>query len=102
MKAKKNIHIGSSFDSFLEEEGLETEVSARANKRTFVHQLEKKMVATKANKSRFRKALGSPTTTSRLFDESYTSLSLDTMTKAASVVGCDLKISLVPKKFAKS
>lgn len=98
MKKKKNIHTGSHFSDFLESEGLEAEVSARATKRTFIHQLEKRMIKAKANKNKVRKALGSPTTTTRVFDEGYTALSLDTMSKAASAVGCELQIALVPLK----
>jgi len=100
-RKNKNPHTGSSLADFLESEGIEAEVSARATKRTFVHQLEKRMVAAKANKNKLRKALGSPTTTTRIFDEDYTSLSLDTMTKAAQAVGCDLQIALIPRKLAK-
>ena len=101
MSEKKNKHTGSSFSDFLESEGLETEVAARATKRTFVYQLEKQMTKAKATKNKLRKIFGSPTTTTRVFDEEYTALSLDTMTKAASAVGCDLQISLVPRKLAK-
>lgn len=101
MGQRKNAHTGSSFADFLETEGLESEIAARATKRTFVHQLEKRMISAKTNKSKIRKIFGSPTTTTRVFDEEYTALSLDTMTKAASAVGCDLQIALVPKKFAK-
>lgn len=101
MSQKKNAHTGSSFSDFLEEEGLEAQVAARATKRTFIHQLEKRMTATKATKGKLRKVFGSPTTTTRVFDEEYTSLSLDTITKAASAVGCDLQIQLVPRKLAK-
>ncbi len=101
MSQKKNIHTGSSFADFLETEGLDAEVAARATKRTFVHQLEKRMTLAKATKSKLRKIFGSPTTTTRVFDEEYTALSLDTMSKAASAVGCELQISLIPRKLAK-
>lgn len=101
MPRKNNPHTGASFSQFLGNEGLEVEVSARAAKKTFVYQLEKRMVAKKMNKSKVRKALGSPTTTTRVFDEDYTSSSLETMTKAANAVGCELQISLVPRKVAK-
>ncbi len=101
MKRKQNIHTGSSFSDFLENEGLEAEVAARATKRTFVHQLEKRMTAAKASKSKLRKIFGSPTTTTRVFDEDYTALSLDTMSKAATAIGCDLQIALIPRKLAK-
>ena len=69
MKAKKNPHTGSSFSEFLEDEGLESEVSARAAKRTFVHQLEKQMTRKHAKKNVLRQLFGSPTTTKRVLDE---------------------------------
>ncbi len=100
MKNKKNIHTGSSFSEFLEKEGLESEVAAKAAKRTFIHQLEKQMDRTHAKKNILRQLFGSPTTTNRVFDEEYTALSLDTMSKAATAVGCELQIALVPKKVA--
>ncbi len=102
MKAlKKNPHTGSDFNDFLESEGLDADVSARAAKRTFVHQLELQLTKTKSNKNKIRKLLGSPTTTTRVFDEDYISLSLDTMARAATALGCDLKVALVPRKLAK-
>ena len=100
-KVKKNIHTGSDFNDFLEEQGLDAEVSARAAKRTFVHQIELQMKKNKINKNKIRTILGSPTTTSRVFDEQYTTLSLETMSKAASAIGCELRLSLVPRKLAK-
>jgi outer membrane protein assembly factor BamE (lipoprotein component of BamABCDE complex) len=102
MKAlKKNPHTGSDFNDFLESEGLDADVSARAAKRTFVHQLEMQLTKTKSNKNKIRKLLGSPTTTSRVFDQDYISLSLDTMARAATALGCDLKVALVPRKLVK-
>lgn len=102
MKAiKKNPHTGSDFNDFLQSEGLDADVSARAAKRTFVHQLELQLTKTKSNKNKIRKLLGSPTTTTRVFDEDYISLSLDTMARAATALGCDLKVALVPRKIAK-
>ncbi len=102
MKAlKKNPHTGSDFNDFLESEGLDADVSAKAAKRTFVHQLELQLTKTKSNKNKIRKLLGSPTTTTRVFDQDYISLSLDTMARAATALGCDLKVALVPRKLAK-
>jgi len=98
VKKQKNPHSGSTFADFLESQGLEAEVAARAAKRTFVHQLEKQMVKSKAKKNLFRKTFGSPTTAARVFDENYVSLSLETMTKAANALGCELHIALVKKK----
>lgn len=96
----KNKHSGSSFDEFLEEEGLASEVSARAAKRTFVHQLEQQIKKKKVTKNSFRKEFHSPTTTTRLFDD-HTGVSLQTLSRAAAVVGCDIAIRLVPKALKK-
>lgn len=92
----RNKFAGSSFDEFLKEEGIEGEVSARAAKRTFSHQLEKQMKRVHKRKNHLRVALGSPTTAERLFND-HTGISLETMAKAASVVGCDLQIHLVAR-----
>ena len=58
----KNKFAGSSFDSFLREEGISEAVDATALKRAFVIQLEKRMKKVHKNKTAFREALGSPTT----------------------------------------
>lgn len=97
----KNKFSGSSFDEFLQEEGLEAEVAARAAKKTFSHQLEEQMKRQRTQKTVFRNVLGSPTTTARLFNE-HTGISLFTMARAADVVGCDLEVRLVERKTASS
>jgi len=97
----KNKLTGSSFDEFLADENLETEVAAKAAKRTFVHNLEKQIRRKKVNKNAFRKAFHSPSTTNRLFDD-HVGVSLQTLSKAASIVGCDIAISLVPRVAKKA
>ena len=94
----KNKFAGASFDDFLREEGIEVDVAARAAKRTFSYQLERQMKRAHKKKNHLRLALGSPTTTERLFND-HTGISLETMAKAASIVGCELRIHLVkPEK----
>ena len=90
----RNKHAGVAFDEFLKEEGIEAEVAARAAKKTFSHQLEARMKRTHKKKIHLRTALGSPTTTERLFND-HTGISLETMAKAANIVGCELRIHLV-------
>ena len=92
----KNKFVGSSFEDFLQEEGIAGAVDAAAVKRAFVIQLEKRMKKVHKNKTAFRNALGSPTTTARLFSENP-GTALETIVKAASVVGCELEIRLKPK-----
>lgn len=96
----KNRHQGTAFDEFLREEGIESEVAARATKRTFSHQLEEKMQKKHKKKIHLRKALGSPTTTERLFSE-HTGISLETMVRAANLVDCDLHILFVDRGRAR-
>lgn len=93
----KNMHRGSSFDSFLEEEGILDEVKALAAKRTFVHQLETQMEKKHKKKNLFRQAFSSPATAERLFND-HIGISLETMARAAALLGCDLDIKLIPRK----
>ncbi len=97
----KNKLTGSAFDAFLAEENLETEIAAKAAKRTFVHQLEKQIKRKKVKKNAFRKAFHSPTTTNRVFDD-HVGVSLQTLSKAASIVDCDIAISLIPRVAKKA
>jgi antitoxin HicB len=92
----KNKHAGSSFENFLHEEGIAVAVDAAAVKRAFVIQLEQRMKKAHKNKSAFREALGSPTTTARLFSEN-TGTALETIVRAAAIVNCELEIKLKPR-----
>jgi antitoxin HicB len=92
----KNKHVGSRFDSFLEELGISADVAAKAAKKAFAYQLEKKLESKKKTKSSLRRVFNSASTAERLFDE-HTGISLDTMAKAADFVGCGLDIRLVAK-----
>ena len=97
----KNKHVGGSFEDFLEKEGLGAEVAARAAKRTFSHQLQERMKERHVRKSYFRSALGSPSTTERLFND-HVGISLETMVRAAGFLGCDLQINLVERDKRKT
>lgn len=92
---KKNPYSGSSFDSFLDEEDLKEEVVARVAKKIFVQQLEKIMKSKGINKSFLRRFLKSPSTTERLLSSEYTGTSLETMSRAAALLGCEIEIQLV-------
>jgi antitoxin HicB len=50
--AKKNPHIGSSFDSWLDEEGIRKDVTAAAIKAVIAHQLAAEMKKKKITKKR--------------------------------------------------
>ena len=95
MKARKNPHIGSSFESFLEEEGILEEVNARAMKRLLALRLSEAMRSRKISKAVMAKRMKtSRAALDRLLDPDNQSVTLLTMFKAASAVGKKLNISL--------
>jgi antitoxin HicB len=92
MKAKKNRkkmdHSGSTFDSFLEEEGIRDEVEAVAIKRVLAWQLEQAMQKQKKTKQAMAKQLHtSRSQLDRLLDPRNVSVTLDTITRAARALG---------------
>ena len=91
----KNKHTGSSFDEFLEEEGLRDDVEAVALKRVLIWHLEQQMQAQHMTKTALAARLGtSRTQLSRLLDPEKASVQLDTMTRAARAVGLRLKLAV--------
>jgi antitoxin HicB len=92
MNVKKNRrkmdHNGSTFDSFLEEEGIREEVEAVAIKRVLAWQLEKAMQEQQKTKQAMAKQLHtSRSQLDRLLDPSNVSVTLDTITRAARALG---------------
>jgi hypothetical protein len=101
MKAKKRSgaidHTGSTFDSFLEEEGIREEVEAVAVKRVISWQLAEAM------KKKTKQALAKELNTSRsqldrLLDPQNIAVSLDTITRAARALGKRLVIRIADAK----
>ncbi len=88
-----NKHIGSSFDDFLEEEGILAETEAVAVKRVVAYQvsqiMEKKHIS-KAAMARQMKT--SRSSLERLLDPQNTSITLQTLERAAHVIGKRLRI----------
>ncbi len=92
----KNKHIGSSFDDFLEEEGVLAEVEAVALKRVLAYELEQSMQAKKVSKSKMASLMKtSRSALDRLLDPENASVTLLTMEKAALSIGKRLKIEFV-------
>ena len=92
----RNVHKGSRFDDFLEEEGLLEEASALAVKRVVAWQVAEAMKAAGISKS----ALAARMKTSRsqldrILDETDTGLTLDTLSRAAAALGYRVQIGLV-------
>lgn len=92
----KEKNIGSSFDDFLEEEGLLTEVEKVAIKRVIAFQIEQMMDAKKLTKTAMAQRMNtSRSALDRLLDPVNESVTLQTMKKAATALGRTLKIQLV-------
>ena len=92
-----NRHRGGNFDDFLKEEGIYEEVEIHAAKRAIVIELEKLMEAQTLSKSTMAKRMRtSRAAVDRLLNADNTSVTLQTLDKAARVVGRKLKIDLVP------
>ena len=92
----KNPHTGSSFDDFLKEEGIYEECTATALKRVLAWQVEQEMRRQKITKSAMAERMKtSRSQLDRLLDPERTGVSLETMQRAAAVVGRELRIELV-------
>lgn len=90
-----NKHKGSTFDSFLEEEGLLENLEAAAIKRVISYQLEQSMKKKHINKRELaNKMHTSRSSLDRLLDPNNTSVTLITLVKAAHILGKKLQISL--------
>jgi antitoxin HicB len=87
-KASEAVHTGSSFDDFLEEEGMRNEVEGAAIKRVLAWQFRQEMEKQKKTKQGMAKELKtSRSQLDRLLDPTNTSVSLETLTRAANVLG---------------
>lgn len=92
----KNKHIGSSFDEFLESEGLLEESEALAIKRVIAWQVAEAMKAAKVSKAALAKKMHtSRSQLDRVLDESDTGLTLETLSRAATALGYRVKVDLV-------
>lgn len=103
MKARKNHkrtdHSGSTFDRFLEEEGIREEVKAVAIKRVLAWQLEQTIQEEQKNKQAMAKQLQtSRSQLDRLLDPQNVSVTLDTITRAIRALGKRLIIHVVDVK----
>ena len=99
MKTKKKNsvarHTGSSFDNFLEAEGIREEVEAVAVKRVIAWQLVEAMRKKKKTKRALAKELNtSRSQLDRLLDPLNISVSLATITRAAKALGKRVTIQI--------
>ena len=89
-------NIGSDFDEYLTELGELEETTAVAVKRVIAWQIEQAMKVAGVNKSTLAKRMGtSRTVVNRMLDSSDTGLTLETVTRAAAVLGFRVKVDLI-------
>lgn len=93
-----NKHLGSSFDDFLIEEGIYEEVTRVAVKRVIAWQVSEAMKEHKISKSAMAKKMQtSRSALDRLLDAENTSVTVQTLEKAANAVDKRLVMCLVDK-----
>ncbi len=95
MARRRNKHLGSSFDEFLQTEGLYEELTALAWKRVLSWEVTEAMKKEGLSKSEMAKRMGtSRSQLERLLDPGNPNVLLETVQKAAVAVGKRLTIGL--------
>jgi antitoxin HicB len=94
--ARKNPRVGSSFESWLDEEGIREEVTAAAVKAVVARQLANEMKKKKITKQRMAELMKtSRAQVDRLLDPDHGSATIESLQRAARIVGRDLRLQLV-------
>jgi antitoxin HicB len=92
----KHKNIGSNFDDFLEDEDLLADAEAVAIKRVVAFQVNSLMKERKISKTAMAKQMNtSRSALDRLLDPMNTSITLQTLERAAHVIGKRLKVEFV-------
>lgn len=95
MSTNKGSPLGSSFDTFLKEEGIFEEVQAAAIKKVLAAALEKYMEENKISKTAMALKLDSSRSfLDKILDEENTSITLATMCKISAAIGKKISIRL--------
>lgn len=88
-----NVHIGSDFDTFLQEEGIHEAATAAALKRVIAWQIDNAMKAKRITKTEMATRMHtSRAVINRLLDKDDTSVTLATLARASLAIGVPLKI----------
>jgi DNA-binding Xre family transcriptional regulator len=96
VKLKNNPHIGSDFDDFLREEGIYEEVEAGALKKVIAAALSKQMKRRRISVAKLAHELGtSRAAIGRILDRDNTSITLNTISRTASALGCRVKLEII-------
>jgi antitoxin HicB len=94
--ARKNPHVGSSIESWLEDAGIREEVTATAIKAVIARQLASEMKKRKITKQRMAELMKtSRAQVDRLLDPDNGSATIESLQRAAKIVGRELRLQLV-------
>jgi len=94
--AKRNPHLGSSFDSWLDQEGIREDVTAAAIKAVIARQLANEMKKKKITKQHMATLMKtSRAQVDRLLDPENGSATIESLQRAARIVGRELRMQLV-------
>ncbi len=92
----KKSNVGSSFDSWLREEGIYESATSSAIKRVLARQIEAAMREQNVSKAQMaRRMRTSRAALDRLLDPGYDAVTLATLQKAAQAVGRQIRLELV-------
>ena len=93
---KQNPHIGSTFESWLDETGIREEVTASAVKAVIAAQIAEEMKKQHITKARMAEMMQtSRAQLDRLLDPGSGSATLESLKRAARVVGRELRLELL-------
>jgi antitoxin HicB len=96
MNTKKNPHIGSSFESWLDETELRQEVTLAAIKAVLARQLAEEMKKKRLTKKRMAELMKtSRAQLDRLLDPENGNITIESLQRAARIVGRELRMELV-------
>ena len=94
-KRKKNPHHGSTLDDFLKKEGVLEEFRAAAVKEVIAWQIEKAMKDQRLSKNQMAELMQtSRAQLDRLLDPEQGNVTLETLHRAARVLGRELRVEL--------
>jgi antitoxin HicB len=96
VRKRKNQHIGSSLESWLEETGMRQEVTVAAIKAVIAQQLADEMKKKRLTKKRMAQLMKtSRAQLDRLLDPDNGNATIESLQRAAKIVGRELRMELV-------
>ena len=89
-------HVGQEFEDFLQEEGIYEQVQLNALKKTLAHQIKAMMEERGIPKTEMASRMNtSRSSLDRLLNEDSYNVTIGTISKAASVLGKRIELSLI-------